>query len=370
MLGKSVFYIFIGCAGIHFLYWIFWFSKLIFFKKDKQADHDVEEPISVIICARNELENLKSLLPKLYDQKYREYEVIVVNDNSGDGSYDYLRVEEPLQDKLEVVNIHDTPDHINGKKYALMLGIKKAKHDIMLLIDADCYPQSDKWMATMARTFDKETQIVLGYSQYEKKPGFLNNFIRFETLYTGVQYISAALAKSPYMGVGRNLAYRKSFFLKHNGFSGFEKIMGGDDDLFVNKYCNSKNTKVAIGSDALVYSYPKVSWSTFYKQKLRHLAVGKLYKAGSKTRLAILSLAHILFWFSFITLAVMSGEPIWLLWGFLIRATFLLITFVPGAKKLGDKISFLNLVFLDLFYIGYFIFIGVPALFSKKIKWS
>ncbi len=370
MLIKSVLYIFIGCASIHFLFWIFWFSKLIFFQNRKQVSNSANEPVSIVICARNELNNLKSLLPKLYQQKYPQYEIIVVNDNSGDGTYDFLREEEPANELLEVVNIHDTPDHINAKKYALMLGIKKAKHDIILLTDADCYPNTDAWIEKMAGAFDKDTQIVLGYSQYERKPGFLNAFIRFETLNTGILYVSAALSKSAYMGVGRNLAYRKSYFLKHNGFSGFEKIMGGDDDLFVNKHANNKNTKVVIGSEAMVYSYPKLKWASYYKQKLRHLAVGKLYKAGSKTRLAILSLAHILFWFSFITLAVMSREPIWLIGGFLIRTLFLLITFVPGAKKLGDKTSFFTLVFLDLFYVGYFIFTGIPALLSKRIKWS
>lgn len=370
MLIKILLYIFIGCAGIQLLYWLIWFSKLVFHTQKPSKKVNPDEPVSVVICARNEFDNLKTLLPKLYEQNYKEFEIIVVNDNSGDDTYDFLRVEEPLQEKLQVVNIENTPDHIQNKKYALMLGIKRAKHDLILLTDADCYPNTENWIKSMARSFEDKTQIVLGYSQYEKRPGLLNKLIRYETLYTGIQYLAAALSKSPYMGVGRNLAYRKSFFLANNGFAGFERVIGGDDDLFVNKYGNGKNTRIAIGKDAVVISYPKSTWTEFFRQKKRHLSVGKLYRGGKKTSLAILSLTHILFWFSFITLAVMSREPIWLLWGLLIRLFFLLITFVPGAIKLGDRVSLWNLALLDFIYVGYFFFTGIPALFSKKIKWS
>ncbi|MDN5212151.1 glycosyltransferase [Fulvivirgaceae bacterium BMA12] len=342
----------------------------MFLKHKGSQERDQKEPVSVVICARNELENLKVLLPKLYDQEYEDYEIIVVNDRSGDGTYDFLREEEPKNSRLEVVNIESTPDHIQEKKYALILGIKKAKNDIVLLTDADCYPNSRHWIQAMANGFKANINIVLGFSQYERKKGLLNKLIRFETLYTAIQYISAALGRSAYMGVGRNLAYRKSFFLEKNGFSGFEKVIGGDDDLFVNKNSNKNNTKVAIGADALVISYPKTKWRDFYRQKKRHLSVGKLYKGRNKTGLGILSLSHILFWFSFITLAVMSREPIWLVLGLLIRTFFLLVTFVPASKKLGDRVNFWNLILLDVVYMVYYFFTGIPVLFSKKVKWS
>ena len=370
MAFKTVFYIFLGSTFVQFLFWLFRFSRLVFMKDKRSPETGQREPVSVVICARNELQNLKNLLPRLYEQDYENFEIIVVNDRSGDGTYDFLREEEPKNDLLEVVNIESTPDHIQEKKYALMLGIKKAKNDIVLLTDADCYPNTNRWIQTMANGFEKGIKIVLGFSQYERKKGLLNNLIRFETLYTAIQYISAALGKSPYMGVGRNLAYRKSFFLEKNGFSGYEKVIGGDDDLFVNKNSNKSNTKVAVGKDGLVISCPKTNWRDFYRQKKRHLSVGKLYKGGNKTSLGILSLSHILFWFSFITLAVMSREPIWLLWGLLIRAFFLLVTFVPASKKLGDQVNLWNLVMLDIVYVAYYFFTGIPALFSKKVKWN
>ena len=370
MVFKTIFYIFLGSTTVQFLFWLFRFSRLVFMKEKGSQKTNRQEPVSVVVCSRNELQNLQKLLPRLYEQEYPDFEIIVINDRSGDGTYDFLREEEQKSNLLEVVNIESTPDHIQEKKYALMLGIKKAKNDIVLLTDADCYPNTNRWIQTMANGFEENIKIVLGFSQYERKKGLLNKLIRFETLYTAIQYVSAALGKSPYMGVGRNLAYRKSFFLEKNGFSGYEKVVGGDDDLFVNKNSNKNNTKVAVGKDGLVVSYPKTKWREFYRQKKRHLSVGKLYKGRNKTSLGILSLSHVLFWFSFITLAVMSREPIWLLWGLLIRAFFLLVTFVPASKKLGDSISFWNLVILDIIYVFYYSFTGIPALFSKKVKWN
>ncbi len=362
-------YLFVSSAGIQLFFWIIWFSRLVFYKK-KNIDEPVkEEGVSVIICARNELENLKNLLPKIYEQDYSQFEVIVVNDRSADESFDYLRIEEQRQSLLEVVHIEHSPDHIQSKKYAIMLGVKKAKYDLILLTDADCYPASNQWIKSMSSCFTEKIQIVLGYSQYEKRKGILNSFIRFETFYTGLHYVSAALAKMPYMGVGRNLAYRKSLFLEVNGFSGYEKTMGGDDDLFVNKNSTRKNTSVCIGIDSVVYSYPKSTIGALYKQKLRHLSIGKHYKGINKTTLGILSLSHILFWLSFIILASVAREPIWLLFGIIGRFAFISITFIPASKKLGDKISWWNLALLDLLFVGYYVVTGIPALFSKRVKW-
>ncbi len=367
MLSKILFYLFISSIVIQLYFLLSAYIRLIFYKKKESKT--TLQPVSIIVCAYNELENLKKLLPKLYEQQHPDFEIIIVDDKSYDGTYEFLREESANNSLLKVATITETPDHINYKKYALLIGIKKAKNDIVLLTDADCLPASDEWVTSMTDSFEKETKIVLGYSQYKKETGFLNTFIRYETLHTGVQYIAAALAKNAYMGVGRNLAYRKSFFLEKDGFSGFEGVMGGDDDLFVNKYADRKNTKISIGKDSLVYSIPKTTFKEYYRQKLRHLSVGKLYRFGSKFRLGILLFAPLLFWFSFITLAIVEKEPAWLLWGFAIRLVYLILIYVPSSKKLGDSINIFGLLFMDFFYLIYQFIIGIPALFAKKVRW-
>ncbi len=367
MLSKILFYLFIFSVVIQLYFLLSAYIRLILYKK-KETKTTVQ-PVSIIVCAYNELENLKKLLPKLYKQNHPAFEIIIVDDKSHDGTYEFLREESANNPLLKIATITETPDHINYKKYALLIGIKKAKNDIVLLTDADCLPASNQWASSMAGAFEKDTKIVLGYSQYEKRNGFLNAFIRYETIHTGVQYIAAALAKNPYMGVGRNLAYKKSFFLEKDGFSGFEGVMGGDDDLFINKYADRKNTEISIGKDALVYSIPKTTFKEYYHQKLRHLSVGKLYRFSSKFRLGILLFTPLLFWFSFITLAIVEKEPAWLWWGFAFRLVYLILVYIPSSKKLGDSTNILTLIFMDFFYLLYQFMIGIPALFAKKIRW-
>jgi glycosyltransferase involved in cell wall biosynthesis len=159
--------------------------------------------------------------------------------------------------RLKMVNIDSTPAHVNGKKYAITLGIKAAKHDWILLTDADCRPNNEQWIRVVSERCSEDKNFVLGYSAYEKRPGFLNLFIRFETLLTAIQYIGFALAGNPYMGVGRNLAYRKSVFLENKGFNNFLSVTGGDDDLFVNQHATAKNTAVVLGRRCTCEFVPK-----------------------------------------------------------------------------------------------------------------
>ncbi|MCZ6900725.1 MAG: poly-beta-1,6-N-acetyl-D-glucosamine synthase, partial [Bacteroidetes bacterium] len=262
------------------------------------------------------------------------------------------------------------PKGVNGKKYGITQGIKTAQYEIILLTDADCYPVNNHWIQQMAKDFSDGTEIILGFSQYEKTSHLLNSFIRFETLYTGLQYISMALAGKPYMGVGRNLAYKRSFFLERKGFEKHLHITGGDDDLFVNHNANAQNSKVAIGSNSLIKSIPKSNYSDFFKQKKRHLSVGKYYKLNDKINLGLLSISHIFFWVTFVILVGFGKELLVIGFVLLFKAFLLYLVFIPSSIKLGDKIDGWNLLILDFLYPIYLIIIGFPALTAKSIKWS
>ena len=167
---------------------------------------------------------------------------------------------------------------IPGKKFPLSIGIKTAKYEIVLLTDADCVPASELWIEKMQETYDDDTEIVLGYGAFHKKKGLLNKLIRWETFHTALQYFSYTLAGKPYMGVGRNLSYKKTVFFRHKGFSAHNNILSGDDDLFINNAATKKNTKINIDKDAFTLSEPVKSWGQWVKQKTRHYSTGKHYK--------------------------------------------------------------------------------------------
>src|SRR5690606_27730585 len=191
---------------IQLYYILFVYSKLALHKVKSFQESTTIPPLSVIICAHNEEKNLKQFLPSILNQDYPDFEVIVVNDYSTDETKWIL---EDFKRKYAHLHVVDIKEHIrlkNSKKFALTLGIKAAKHEVLIMTDADCEPQSNQWLKEIAGAYAEGKEIVLGYSPYFKRTGFLNKLIRFETAHTAMSYLSYALKRDAYMGDGRNLS--------------------------------------------------------------------------------------------------------------------------------------------------------------------
>ena len=375
-LGIIIFYVFAAAAGIQVLYYLVFFSRVAFYKRRFDEDHPPQEALSVIICAKNEERSLPKNLPAVLQQRYHihqqpEYEVIVVNDNSEDDSKYYLASIENGYPHYRHIEIKQTAQFIPGKKYPLSIGIKGAKYDTVVLTDADCKPGSTYWLSMISQGFVNGKEIVLGYGPYYKKPGFLNKVIRYETYFSALQYLSYALAGIPYMGVGRNLAYKKELFFKHKGFTAHQHIASGDDDLFVNRAANGSNVGVVINKHAFAYSEPKTKWKHWFAQKTRHMSTGKHYRFGHKVLLGLFSLSHFIFYpamiaalfyapMLYVTLGVLGGK-------ILIQSV---ITFF-ALKRLDEKDLFWYSWLMDILMFLYYV-IFTPALFFQKgrSKWK
>jgi glycosyltransferase involved in cell wall biosynthesis len=365
-----LFWMFVGSAAVQFLFFTMVAIALAVYKKPEPKDY-FAPGISVIISAKNECENLKKLIPVLLDQRYKNFEIILVDDNSGDETYDFAINLDKSENKFKLVRIDETPDHINNKKFALTLGIKAAKYDHVLLTDADCMPNSDMWIQEMSSGFTSEKKkFVISYSQYYKKKGLLNDFITFETLLTAVNYVGIGLLGNPYMAVGRNIAYRKSFFLENKGFGKFQGVLGGDDDLLINQHANRKNTSFVLSPESTVYSYPKTTLKDFIRQKTRHLSVGKHYSKTDKLLLGILSISKTVFWIAFFAVIMSVYQTYFVLAGFVIVMVSLLSTVYLFKKKTGDRSKIWMLPVLDFMFIFYYISTGLRVLFTKKVKWK
>jgi len=265
--------------------------------------------VSVIICARNEAENLEKNLPKFLSQDYPDYEVIVVNDCSTDHTEEVLMDLKALHPHFRYTTIQKDNKFTHGKKLAITVGIKAAKNDYLLFSDADCYPESNNWITKLSRHFSKEKEIILGVGKYERKKGLLNILVRYETLFTAMLYLSFALKGKAYMGVGRNMAYKKEVFYRHKGFASHLKLLSGDDDLFVNEATNRSNTTVEIDPDSFTISEAPQNFSEWFKQKKRHLSTGKYYKRSSKLRLGFEFSSRMLY---YITLIWMLFRDQWM----------------------------------------------------------
>ena len=297
LIENIIFSLFISSLIVQLFYKLYFNIRLLFLdRKVKIKNH----PISVIICARNELENLKLNLPKILKQNYRNFEVIVVNDRSWDKSIDYLEKLKEEDSRLKIVNIPDNQTDHFGKKLAITLAIKAAKYNHLLFTDADCYPLTEHWIQEMSNGYNDENQIVLGAGIYNKDKGLLNKLIRYDTAFIALNYLSFAKAKIPYMGVGRNLGYSQDIYYLNDGFKSHYHIASGDDDLLVNQAANKKNTSIIFNFKSLTVSHPKTTWKNWIYQKKRHHSTNIKYKKRDKALLGLQYLSSLVFYLSFV----------------------------------------------------------------------
>jgi len=345
--SQIAFLVYFAAFLIQILFWVVVCSRMLLYKPVyTRAD---KEPVSVIICARNEEENLRKNLPLVLEQEYPDFEVVVINDCSKDGTEKYLdklREDYPV---LKTTTIKEDRKFRHGKKLALTVGIKAAVNDLLLFTDADCRPETPLWIDSMQRNFNPETSVVLGYGGYLEKKGLLNTIVRFETLYIAIQYFNYALTRLPYMGIGRNLAYRKSLFLGNKGFARHSHILSGDDDLFVNEVASRHNTRIENSKESHTRSESESTFKEWYYQKKRHLTTGPGYKFTMKFLLSLEVLSRVIIYAGFIFLLVSeSQEYLAITIPFLVRTGIFLTIFKITGSRLNEKHLLLPSLLLDL----------------------
>ncbi len=351
-------------------YWAV-FARLAFYKPSKKLSTENMPPVSVVIAARNEYYNLNDNLPSVLEQDYPDYEVVVVNHASDDDTDLLLKEFEQKYPHLKVVTIQQDLNFFKGKKFPLSIGIREAKNDVLLLTDADCKPATANWIKSLASHYDSiKTQVVLAYGPYEKKRGLLNFIIRYDTFMVGMQYLSFALMGKPYMGVGRNLSYRKSLFMQHKGFVSHYGISSGDDDLFIREVANKRNTEVELNSESFVYSKPKASFGDWLKQKKRHLSTSKAYKPAIKFLLGLFGLTQFLFWVLFVILLAVGLKWEIVLGLFVIRFVTQIIVHKKVTALFGEQTLYLFSLLWEGVYSLIMPFLTLAGVFTKQSKWK
>lgn len=368
-LTSILFYAFIAVVSIQIIYYLsFLFSFGIERAETRLKKHI---PISIIICAKSESENLKKNIPLILDQAYSNFEVVLVNDSSFDDTLEVMETFAANNNNIKIVDVKESEAFWGNKKYALTLGIKASKHDFLVFTDADCIPNSNQWLAQMSSHFSNEKSIAIGYGAYAKKKfSFLNKLIRFETVMTALQYFSYAKMGLPYMGVGRNMAYRKDLFFNNRGFNNHMSIKSGDDDLFINEVANSSNTALCFTKESFTISEPKTSLKDWILQKRRHISTASFYKLKHKLLLGLFYTTQLLFWVLGILLLILGFDWHWM--AALIGLRFIIqwLSFGFTAKKFEE----IDLIFLapvlELFLITTQLSIFIANLISKPKHWK
>lgn len=360
----------LAVLGLIFLSINYLLNVLPLARFNKTVSPSVLLPVSVIICAKNEDENLTEFLPKILTQNYPEFEVIVVNDCSWDNTENVIDEFAKIFPNLRKTTIKEDPYYKHGKKFAMLVGIKAAKYNNLVFTDADCYPAGEEWLTAMASEYSVEKEIVLGYGAYEKGKGLLNRLIRFDAFMIAVHYLSAAIRQKPYMGVGRNLAYTSKLFFREKGFSTHYHINSGDDDLFVNQTGTGVNTAVAISKEAITYSKPKKTFRDWVIQKSRHLRTAPLYNSQSKLIIGFNYFSQYFFYLSLLPLVffVETLLLIPMLLAFKSGVQWLVLN--GAAKRLNERDLLLGSVVYELILLVIYPIFQVGKVIYKPNKWT
>lgn len=359
-----LFYLFATMVLVQLFYLLFIYARLAFYGEKKQKKTPDLPPLSIIIAARNEADNIYENLPFILSQDYPKFEVIVVINQTVDESKHILEAYQQQYSNLRFTILEKNRHLRPGKKLSLSLGIKAAKYEHLVMTDADCKPASSTWLQEIGAAYTPNKSVVLGYGPYKAEKGFLNRVIRYDSAWIAVNYMSFAMARIPYMGVGRNMSYTKSAFEKANGFKSHYSIASGDDDLFIQDAAKESNFSVVVSDKSYMYSPAESSWSAWYRQKSRHYTTSPHYQVIKKSLLGIYPASLLLMYFSFLTL-LFSEEFRWL--------SLVVLLVIVGLKwwiqgkcflRLKEKSFVTFLPFNDLFYA-----LGSPVMYySGEVK--
>ncbi|MDR0746199.1 MAG: glycosyltransferase [Mediterranea sp.] len=341
----------LSAAGVLFLIQVIYYLALYnricrhnkAVRRNRLSFSEALSPLSIVIYARNETENLRSFLPSVLEQDYPEFEVIVVNDGSTDETEELLSLLSKDYPHLHRSFTPENSRYISHKKLALTIGIKASKYDWLVFTEANCHPVSKNWLRLMARNFTPGTDIVLGYSGYERMKGWMYKKIAFDSLFTSVRYLGYALARKPYMGIGRNMAYRKELFFQQKGYSAHLNLQRGDDDLFVNKIATKKNTRVETDVNATIRMRPIRYKTDWREEKVSYMATSQYYKGSQRFVLGFETFTRILFYFAVIvTITFGILDKHWQIAGiggflWLVRYMIQAIIINSTAKEVGES---------------------------------
>jgi cellulose synthase/poly-beta-1,6-N-acetylglucosamine synthase-like glycosyltransferase len=321
--------------------------------------------VSIVIAVQNGTDKLLEHLPYITHQDYPVFEVVIVDDHSSEAEREKLHKHTTDMPKVRLIR----SDRAQGKKHAITLGVEQAQHPLILCTDADCRPASRQWISQMVRHSSGEV-MVLGVSPYCIRPGWLNLFVRFETLMTAMQYLSWALLGKPYMGVGRNLLYPRAMFLKVNPYADQAHIPYGDDDLWVQKAMKEAPVNVCIHKDAFVWSDPPLSWKAFFRQKHRHLSAGHHYSPDAWWKPGLFGMAFIGHWVLLLILVLACHLSFWVILSFGIGLLLRWMVVHLWATRFGERQTGMWYPLLEPVYALYLAVMGLYSAVSRKKTWS
>jgi len=365
-----IFYVFIGVVVLQMVYYLGVYGKFAFAKPLSITTKRL--PVSVIVCAKNDAENIKQLIPLLAAQNYPDFELVLIDNASSDDTLDiFEEFEKQYPNLVRLVKVENNEAFWGSKKYALTLGIKAARKDYLLFIDAKCMPNSTEWIAHMSSQFTMSKTIVLGYAAYEKKKNsFLNKIIRYDSVLTATQYFAWARAGKPFNGNGRNLAYKKDEFFKVNGYINHIKVHMGEDSLFINEVATNKNTAICYTPESFTYRESRKSFKEWVKEKRKKTFTASFFKSADQLQIKAFYLSQLSFIVLAIGLAALQFNWMFLVPVIIVRYIAGWVTMAQSAARLHEKDAVYWYPVIEIILIFTQLYVNFTNLFSKPTHWK
>jgi len=366
-LFAGLFLGFLAMLFVQLLYFWIFFSRLAFGRR--RIENPDKLPVSVIILVNNQYNDLRKNLPEILNQDYPDYEVVVVNENSEDGSEELLERFSEQYSHLKIVEMKQSLNWFKGRKFPLSIGIKSAKNEILLLTDIRCTPATSRWISEMVAAHDERTEIVLAYSTFHTGSK-INIWYRFVAFYDALLYLSMAKSGLAFKGIGRNLSYRRSLFFNHKGFSSHYRINTGDDELFVNKAATRSNVRVQTSPASMIHYTKPLSFAQWLTNENDRLSTRRHFKLRHRLVISLFTTSSFFFYALFAALLIVNINLQIVLLFFLLRFISQMIVFGFAQKKLTEKRLLLLSPVFEIFLMLIDAFIWLKLLFSKTNKWS
>ncbi len=243
-------------------------------EEEETRSSDQYPPITVLITAHENAEELERHLPTLLSLDYPGAFEIVVVAEKGDGETEDVLKRYINNRHLYYTFIPNSSRYMSRKKLAITLGVKASRYEWIIMTDANSTPSSDEWLKTMAKDLNDNTNMVIGYSNYGKDAP---SYYRFEQLRTACYLLQKARQSVAFRTNCTNVIFRKSEFINRDGYRGNLQLVRGEFDFLVNKFAKKHDTIVETSSKTwMTDELPtRKAWRDkhiFYMETRKHLA--------------------------------------------------------------------------------------------------
>lgn len=362
-MALTLLYILAGLFIVLLIYYLGIFAGSIFSKPHETNAKRI--PVSVIVYAKNNSDELRSLLPVLLNQNYHQFELVLVNNASTDDTLHLIKEYALMYPNIRIVDVVNNETFWGNKKYAVTLAIKASKYEYLVCIDADKKIHSNNWLVQLTSHFTLNKTIILGSFFYSKQKGFFNKYQRFFHTMQQIQSVAWTKISQPYSLNLQQIAFKKEDFYTVNGF-----ISHMQKPLFMNEYLvndasTSKNTTICEHPDAMIETEAlnKTDFKTFKNQQIQLLSN---FKGSAAFKIKLFNLFQFLFFviviasfitieYWYVTLAIV-----------LLRYLIIWILFAKASKKFRYNDLAFYFPLFDLFYIFMQIQLFLGNLFKKS----